>query len=492
MRHARAAWALGALVLLGGWQGLVASEAGARTGMAAPVFGGEVFVSTTDRIGEPGIKVADDGTVYVHAPGRVWRSDDGAQTFKKLPFAFGVNPCGCDADVAIDRAGNVYYSDLAVNLQCVAVSSSLNQGQSWMPNPLACGIDGGFVDRQWIESDGGTNVWLTFYGGAGLVLARAPMAPAPVFVPMQSGYNGVDFVQWNGYLAVDRRDGAVYATYNTQDDKVVVHRTFDGGLTLERVVVAKDRGDTFDSFTVPAVDDAGNVYVVWTERVGPSSNAQGTDTYVAASTDRGATWGAPVKVNRGPATTTFPWIVAGSDGRVGIAYYGSAQATDPNKVSGDWHVYYAFSSDATAPSPSFAEVLAVPHKVKTGPICTAGTGCGNTREFLDFFAVHRFPDGRAVIVFNDQTGLSPGNNPWVKVVRQVGGELLRTAAPPPPPLPSPGPQLAQGLPLGVQGEPFPQQGFWTQVGGLRPASRWGEGIGNPHGFAQRLAAGMET
>lgn len=437
----RAAVALGALVLLGGL-GLGAGVE-AEPGPDVVGFGPEVAVSS-ERIGEPGIKVGPDGTVYVHAPGRVWRSTDEGATFTKLPFAFGVNPCGCDADVAVDEAGNVFYSDLAANLGCIAIAATMDQGAHWIPNPLACGFDTGFVDRQWIESDGGSNLYATFYGPAGATLVKAVAAPLPVFVNLQSGFSGVDFIQWNGYLAVDRNSEAIYLTYNTQNDQIVVHRSLDGGLTLQRVVVAARSQDTFDSFTVPAVDDAGNVYIVWTERVNVGGANVGTDTYYAYSTDQGATWSAPLKINKAPFTTTYPWIVAGSDGRVGIVYYGSASKSDPEHVPGDWYVYYAFSADGHSAAPTFTEDLVAPHKVKTGPICTSGTACGNTREFLDFFAVHMFPDGRAAVAYNDQTNLNPGQNPWVRFAKQTSGPLLRTSAPPPPEA-----NPIQGLPLGL-------------------------------------------
>lgn len=447
-------------MLLGGLQGLVGS---AEPAAAAVGFGGEVFVSTTIRIGEPGLKIAPDGTVYVHAPGRLWKSLDAGATFTVVPFSIGVNPCGCDADLAIDDSGNIYYADLAANTGCISVAASTNQGQNWLPNPLACGANGGFVDRQWVESDGGSNVYATYYGTTGLNLVKSAAAPLPAFVTVAQGYSASDFVQWNGYLAVDRNSDALYLSYNTINDRIVVHRSLNGGLTLQRVVVATRTQDTFDSFTVPAVDDAGNVYVVWTERFRSGGANVGTDVYFARSTDQGATWSAPLKVNQAPTTTTYPWLVAGSNGRVGIAYYGSADRTDPEHVQGDWYVHYAFSDNAATAAPTFTEVLAVPHKVKTGPICTSGTGCGTTREFLDFFAVHMFPDGRAAIAFNDMATLSPGQSPYVKFVQQLSGPVLRTAAPPD----RAGPGL-HGLPLGLQGEPVPDNGLFALLGANLP------------------------
>ena len=47
--------------------------------------------------------------------------------------------------------------------------------------------------------------------------------------------------------------------------------------------------------------------------------------YFAASTDGGKTWSKAVKANGSPvATAIFPWLEAGTAGRVDLVYYGTA------------------------------------------------------------------------------------------------------------------------------------------------------------------------
>src|SRR6185295_19173996 len=111
---------------------------------------------------------------------------------------------------------------------------------------------------------------------------------------------------------------------------------------------------------VAAADRAGATYVVWSD-----PTAGELDIWMSASAD-GATWGTPVKVNPGTGTHLCPFIVAGGPGRVGVAWYETSSAGDPNDIGGlkdaDWHVAYATSLDALAPSPTFTVVDA------TGPI----------------------------------------------------------------------------------------------------------------------------
>jgi hypothetical protein len=195
-------------------------------------------------------------------------------------------------------------------------------------------------------------------------------------------------------------------------------------------VAAANRPDTFDSFTVVAVDRAGNVYSAWSER---HRAERRTDVMLAVSTDRGAHWSRPVRVSRAPATSTFPWLVAGSGGRVDVVYYGTtANGASPEKVADSalWRVYLAQSVNATAASPVFREAAATP-TIHRGSICTSGTGCASgTRDLLDFFQVDVMRSGMAVITYADDlhTPKDPDSSDphqeWVTFVKQTGGPAL--------------------------------------------------------------------
>jgi hypothetical protein len=193
-------------------------------------------------------------------------------------------------------------------------------------------------------------------------------------------------------------------------------------------VAAANRPNTFDSFTCVAVDRAGNVYVAWSERH-PSLHR--TDIMMAVSTDHAAHWSAPIRVSRAPKTSTFPWLVAGSAGRVDVVYYGTpAGGPSPEKVpvTSLWRVYMAQSLNATSPNRTFREAAASP-TLQKGSICTSGTGCAaGTRDLLDFFQVDVMRSGMAVIAYTDNLHTPrDGSDPhqeWVTFVKQTGGPSL--------------------------------------------------------------------
>ncbi|MHB8604034.1 MAG: hypothetical protein ACYDCK_02165 [Thermoplasmatota archaeon] len=154
------------------------------------------------------------------------------------------------------------------------------------------------------------------------------------------------------------------------------------------------------------------------------ADATGTDSFVAVSKDHGATWSAPMIVNPPSIpTTTYPWVVAGAAGHIGIVYYGSTTpAFSPETVgsAAPWQVYETTSLDMLSAAPTFANVAAT-GVIHHGNICTSGTGCApGTRGFLDFFTNALYPDGSQGIAYNDDTSGSV----LVKYVRQTGGPTL--------------------------------------------------------------------
>jgi hypothetical protein len=227
----------------------------------------------------------------------------------------------------------------------------------------------------------------------------------------------------------------VYNTRGDPDNDDIVSVRITGGASrpatqvdVLKVVAANDRRDTFDSFVVAAVDRAGNVYVVWSER---HPETQTTDTYLTVSKDRGLTWTSPVRVNRGPQTTTFPWIVAGDPGKIDIVYYGTGEkGLSPETVSpgAKWKVWMAQSLDALNPTPNFKENPATGF-IHQGPICTSGTGCApGTRDLLDFFQIDVDAQGLANIAYTDNlNGPRDGTDPHQELiyfVQQKGGKTL--------------------------------------------------------------------
>ena len=419
----------------------------------------------SDVTGEPSIIVARDGTEYIVAPDGpgvrapaslggsgiggsiIWRSSDRGRSWQRLG-SYDVPTGGGDSDIVVAPDGTLFGSGLSY-VACSTVSTSTDRGDTWLPMPIAgCGRTPLSNDRQW-NAVYGNGVVYTAIGDtvdSEIDLVRS-VVDDPVVVPSTTlTLSRTNDYQWPGTVAVDQRNGTTYTVWNTAGspnncdqsagsdpckpaaasskvaDRVLVSVLPNGSTSPPApVTVAKRRFDTYDSFVVNAVDSAGAVYVVWSERH-PSLHQ--TWTMLSVSRNGGRTWTAPVKVNRGPATTTFPWVTAGDRGRVAISYYGTtSRGNSPQKVAKDasWSVWSTYSTDGGR---TFREYRTTP-PMHHGSICTSGTGCAaGSRNLLDFFETAMDPNGCLVTAYADNT-VDPATGAVVTYVRQTSGPGLR-------------------------------------------------------------------
>jgi hypothetical protein len=420
---------------------------------------------TTDYTGEPSITVAPDGTEYIVAPdgpgvrapaalggagtggSLLWRSTDRGRTWQRLG-SYDVPTGGGDSDIAVTPSGTLYASGLSY-VACSTVARSTDKGDTWLDMPVGgCGRMPLLNDRQWTTTYGDK----TEYTAIGDVvdseidLVRSAI-DNPVVVPSTTMTlsRSADY-QWPGTVAVDQRNGTVYTVWNTtgapndcdqspgatsckpaqastkRPDRILVSVVKNGASSAPApVTIAKRRFDTFDSFVVDAVDRAGNVYVVWSER---HPSVQQTWTMLSVSRDGGHSWSAPRRVETVPVTTTFPWVTAGDSGRIAISYYGtSAHGNSPQKVGAkaSWFVWSSYSTNGGR---TFREYRTTP-VMHHGSICTSGTGCATgTRNLLDFFETAMDPNGCLVTAYADNT-VDPATGAVVSYVRQTSGPGLR-------------------------------------------------------------------
>src|SRR3954451_13092195 len=376
-------------------------------------FGAPVHVGndSLDMTGEPSITVARDGTEYIIAPdgagvrapaalggsgvggSLVWRSTDHGRTWTRLG-SYDVPTGGGDSDIAITPDGTLFASGLSY-LACSTVSRSSDKGDTWLPMPVAgCGRIPVSNDRQWNAIDGNDTVYTAIGDTVDteIDLVRSAVTNPLVVPTVTMTLSTTPDYQWPGTVAVNQRNGRVYTVWNTsgapnncdgapgaqsckpgqasgkQADKVLVSVVGRSSTTPPKpVTVASRKFDTYDSFVVDSIDRAGNVYVVWSERH-PAQHA--TWTMLSVSRNGGKSWSAPVKVQRAPATTVFPWVTAGDDGRIAVSYYGTAaRGHSPQTVAktASWSVYSAFSTDGGR---SFTEYRTTP-PMHHGAICTS-------------------------------------------------------------------------------------------------------------------------
>jgi hypothetical protein len=203
-----------------------------------------------------------------------------------------------------------------------------------------------------------------------------------------------------------------------------------------------------NDFPSLTIDKNGVLYAAFTGSVAAPAAANGSfDTnrifvlHATAAHDANA-WSAPQAVDPGTANSNvFPWLVAGTSGNVGIAWYASTLVDSPTcpgagtatnaPVSDNchnvWHVAYAQSSNANSAAPSWTVTDASNGPIHKGPICNQGLGCATgTRTMLDFFDVALDSQGRPNIAYvSDIRSLDTAD---VQYTRQCSGTSLTDTA----------------------------------------------------------------
>jgi hypothetical protein len=368
---------------------LLAGPAAAEAAFNAPV------VVTNANLGEPGIDVARDGTIYINAPtgllsslpgspSDVFRSDNGGSSWQLLPAGLKANlPGGGDSDISLDpQTGALAETDLW--LGSATVSKSTDKGQTWTPNPLQ-----GIVvqDRQWVAQAGGGVVYhLTHQIPAGLIVSKSidggvtyPISTVGATPVDQTGCvcpPGTLIAEGGGGLAgTSDKVGFVYAT---STGGVKFARSTNGGLTFTNVDVGPASSDDTEQ-AFPVVSNAGGnkLAAVWLANNGNSSVVK-----LSTSSDWGATWSAPRTIVSGGASV-YPWVAAQGSKIAVSVYHTTASGTSGTVPEGaQWFESYLESTDGGS---TFSALETVdPTVVKSGPICTEGTGCSGDRELLDF------------------------------------------------------------------------------------------------------------
>lgn len=412
---------------------------------------------------EPALAIAPWGAVFTSGPwgfstgqSFLWRSQDGANSFdiEKIDVSpVGLRPCstpagpgGGDTDqiafTAVDGRQVVVFVDLE-SLAGVLTCTSFDGGQTWaVQNTLTTTQQAeGAADRMWLAHDvlavngvatdvlylvsddlvsGGDAVYRTLdYGRYWEVVAQ------PAF------QNAVSIGNPGG-VVLDQANHLLYLA-NTDGSDVVVGvgaSAASGQLSFTTRKVATMAVAPYPADLVRiGIDQGGNVYVCWIE---PADNS----VVASYSTDHGATWAAPRTVSPAGTTNAFPAIVAGSTGRVALAWY---TTTTPGAVQtnrGPWYIGFTQSVNALDVTPAYTFVRATPHPIHINPICTQGLNCSAgsgmaDRNLGDFMSIGIDADGAALVVYVDTANqlfdpaqTSSAGAPNIHVVRQLSGPSL--------------------------------------------------------------------
>ena len=411
---------------------------------------------------EPAIRSDPSGTFYIASENGLgvgtdaWKSVDGGSSYLPLsqPDAIsspggigtGFAPGGGDVDLAVasipfgQSAGSqydVYAASLTVG--SVTVSASHDGGTTWQTNELGAVVPAD--DRQWIAAYGSTTYYVSYHNiatGLQIIVNEGTLVDGvpttvetyPAINPLQPDiYLGTIANNQIGNIAVDQKTGVVYQVFagcgpgitmflactslNTIYVAVGVPTLSLSGQLLigfTDYIVYQDvsSANLANNFPNIALDDAGNVYAAW---------SNGQNVYLSHSSDQGRRWSAPQQVNSSPAATAiYPWIAAGSAGKVDVVYYGTpaaanlqtCQSSDGpyNCQNEPWYVFFA-QSLSTLTGGQWVEEQ-VTDVVHYGGICQGGISCtsngNNNRDLYDDFGVAFSPTtGLASIAYsNDQ------------------------------------------------------------------------------------------
>jgi hypothetical protein len=379
--------------------------------------------------GEPSIQVDDKGVIYitatccVGASAQVWFSEDGKK-FKELETPGRVREwgIGAEGDLAVDHEGRTYFVDTAIAGMMFTRWS--DHGKTWDFTAPTAGTVPGFDDRPWLT-----------YSKDALYLYVNHVSHTAVYRSTDGGttWDGGNLLSWRGdptgqpffpaHLAANEKKGTLWVSgLVTEDGKTVLGSAvgdYVGGVPVfkEAVVSVPQREGGFSPIFTgsTAVDAAGNGYTTWS-----TFDDAGCDVYYAASTNNGKSWNDPIKVNTGDGCATFPWITAGDDGKIALAWYETPfEEKQPSSTflraltagstlyggidvpllnyqdnlpeDATWFLHAASITDAETATP---DVLETRIDTKT-PVLAGPMG----RELWDFLQIDIGPDGRIHIAF---------------------------------------------------------------------------------------------
>ncbi|MHB8509752.1 MAG: sialidase family protein [Candidatus Dormibacteria bacterium] len=438
---------------------------------------------TDPTYGEPGIATNARGHIIINTFGpTVWISQDNGKTFS--PANSSVDPTGCpsgDADGALSFDDAYYTDNLCTGGPTNLSYTSRDGGKTWnqgtMNAPSPAGTDS---DRQWYATDpknpgviyfsyhdlAGPNIWVlksTDYGQT---------FPQQVPITVQASKSYIDTGQGNTTarpLVDPENPQNVYALYTsntaeksatalpTRSDfdltQIYMAKSTDGGLTWTNTLLF-DAGTSggldnviAHEFPSDAIDNNGNVYVAFSERLGDKTQTHVRLGVIPRGSAKFLT--DPVQVDQGLSSNVFPAVAAGDAGRVDVTWYGSP-ALDANDHKAQWSQMFSQTQNALN-SPIFAQSRVSGDKpMHTADICLAGTLClatGGNRDLADFQSVALDPCGMAQMVYTNDTGAGytvfamQGGGPSVLAHAPTGCVQAASTASPAPVGPSPSPAL---------------------------------------------------
>lgn len=323
------------------------------------------------------------------------RSADEGQTFR----AVSPPPLQTAGDVALSASGGLRLAAVA-DAATVVTAASDDDGASWRTGALR--VAGTLDDRLSLARDGETTFLALRRDGAayvyssadGVAYEAASAGGGPVLTGTRCGALRFDPVRRNLYLPCSQGSRVAVAVGHLapgQRSGIAFRETF-----------APASADAVAGLPSVAVDAAGTLYAVW---------ASGGPITYASSADDGATWGAPIRVGGGAATNALPAALGGADGRLAIAWLGTAS---PVTATSRWYGYAAVVSGAASSAPRVAAARFTSKPIHLGRIPDPRLG--------DYLELAPNRHGGLVLAFDDTTNQQHASQ--LSTARQLAGPTV--------------------------------------------------------------------
>jgi len=269
-------------------------------------------------------------------------------------------PRNSDPVVAVDTAGNFYIAVITVGQNlALAIYKSTDGGVTFPISTIVA--NDGTEDKEWLETDFTPGSpyynnlyisWTRFSGNSGIKLTRSTnsgsnWSNAVAIADPSSPGQGSD-------LAIGL-DGEIYVTWvggTATQDYIYFDKSTDGGLSFgtDRVIqqgLTPTIPITSSGVTFPSIDtdvsggaNNGNIYLVWCD--GRNGDA---DIFLTRSTNKGANWSSPLRVNNDPVSNgkmqCWPWLAVSDSGNIAVIFYDTRNTSANNIVE----AYLALSTD---------------------------------------------------------------------------------------------------------------------------------------------------
>ncbi len=454
-------------------------EAPVGAATSAPGFGAPVEIPGASG-SEPTLAISETGKRYAswQVPGQVSTTTNG----KDFTSAQTLKPTGGgDVSAAVDAAGAAYIVQFCSSQQELhaCLWKSIDGGKTW--TEIATIADQNEpIDRPWIDvypkhaTGNGkwdttkTTVYLEYHtlGPDDLIYATVSTDGGATFSTPQvlsANPGSVSASACNtipGGVRVDQRNGNAYALWIAGNDapsnagtgcnysqigpfdRAFVARTKDEGATWKTHLAWHGQfdtssriGDNADKiFATIDIDQAGEIYVGMgvrhhddpagfvqqceTNNGDCQEKPEQTDLELVASPFHGAHWTPPLVASQEKGSYFFPWLAAGSPGRIDAFYYYSTTMR-PNDPKSVWYPQVSQITHARAKlvksggkkkavwvgTPRITEVRIGSKPNHVGGICTFGIFCSAVpnanRDLADVEEIHLDPAGGANIVWTD-------------------------------------------------------------------------------------------